>query len=145
MRLSALVVVLIAAWAAPAAAAPPGWHVEGDLAKARSGHTATLLPSGRVLVAGGRSGPPDGYTGTSEVFDPVRGTWSSGPGLSGARAHHTATLLLNGKVLVAGGDTWQTFASTEIYDPGDRLVPRPTDEPGAHGAYRSGSSTGTSR
>ncbi|RKH10821.1 hypothetical protein D7V97_12825 [Corallococcus sp. CA053C] len=71
----------------------------------RAGHTATLLPDGRVLFAGGY--PPEAKgarpaSGTTEVFDPETGTFSPGPDV-GARAFHTASLLPDGKVLLAGG------------------------------------------
>ena len=64
-------------------------------------HTATLLPNGKVLVAGGL------VTATcltsAELYDPASGTWSATGSLNTARYCHTATLLPNGKVLVAGG------------------------------------------
>ncbi len=44
------------------------------MATGRSGHTATLLPSGKVLVAGGIG--PVTYLVSAELYDPARGTWS---------------------------------------------------------------------
>ena len=73
----------------------------GSLGTARHGHTATLLPNGKVLVAGGYSG--SGSLASAELYDPATGTWSATGSLGTARDHHTATLLPNGKVLVAGG------------------------------------------
>lgn len=86
------------------------------LAQPRSGHTATLLEDGRVLLAGGvqldRGGNPVTLSSV-ELFDPVMGTVAPAPELgtgSGAsfvatpRAFHTATRLLGGKVLLAGGE-----------------------------------------
>ena len=67
----------------------------------RTNHTATLLPDGKVLVAGGRR---HGYIFESaELYDPASGTWTFGGSLAHRRTNHTATLLPNGKVLVAGG------------------------------------------
>ncbi|RKH35212.1 kelch repeat-containing protein, partial [Corallococcus llansteffanensis] len=71
----------------------------------RAGHTATLLPDGRVLFAGGYRPDAKGArqaSGTTEVFDPQTGTFSPGPDV-GPRAFHTASLLPDGKVLLAGG------------------------------------------
>src|SRR6266567_7883503 len=80
----------------------PSWVTTGSLATARDSHTATLLPSGKGLVAGGRNS--GGKLSSAELYDPVAGTWSSTGRLDHARAGHTATLLPSGKVLVAGGD-----------------------------------------
>jgi hypothetical protein len=41
------------------------WSSGGTMATTRNGHTATLLPSGEVLVAGGGPGSP---TNTAEVW-----------------------------------------------------------------------------
>ena len=93
------------------------WTATGSLNTARYLHTATLLPSGMVLVAGGYglSGP----LATSELYDPATGTWTDTGGLNIARYSHTATLLPNGKVLVAGGQLIDSSisASAELYDP----------------------------
>ena len=64
-------------------------------------HTATLLPNGKVLVAGGSNG--GGSLSSAELYDPASGSWSTTGSLATARDYHTATLLPNGKVLVAGG------------------------------------------
>ena len=73
-------------------------------------HTATLLPSGKVLVAGGDT---SGFS--AELYDPVSGTFATTGSLAMARALHTATLLPSGKVLVAGGES--LAAAAELYDP----------------------------
>jgi N-acetylneuraminic acid mutarotase len=62
---------------------------------ARTGHSATLLPDGQVLVAGGN---------TAELFDPATGTWTATGALPESFFGHSATLLPNGTVLIAGGD-----------------------------------------
>lgn len=78
----------------------------------RSSHSATLLPNGKVLVAGGV------ITATAELYDLSTNSWSYAASMSAARYSHTATLLPNGKVLVAGGYNGSTyFSSAELYDP----------------------------
>ena len=87
---------------APPALAAGTWAPTGSLNTARNGHTATLLPGGEVLVAGGFQ-PLSGILASAELYDPATGTWSTTGSLTTARLKHTATLLPNGKVLVAGG------------------------------------------
>ena len=94
----------------------PRWSATSPMASARTSHTATLLPSGKVLVVGGRdsSGPS---LGTAELYDPASGTWSTTGSLHWPRAGHTATLLSNGQVLVAGGYGYSGMHETgEMYD-----------------------------
>ena len=99
------------------------WTFTGNGGGHGENHTATLLPSGKVLVAGGHF-PSDGYfpaqyTNGASVYDPASGTWSVTGNLAAKRAGHTATLLPNGKVLVAGGanDSGSSLATAELYDP----------------------------
>ena len=86
------------------------FSVTGSMAEARTFHTATLLPSGEVLVAGG--GDEDS---TAEVYDPATGAFSITGGMEIGRSGHTATLLPNGSVLVAGGGIFAGLASAELY------------------------------
>jgi hypothetical protein len=98
------------------------WAVTGSLATARYAHTATLLPNGTVLVAGGSH-----ELASAEIYDPVAGTWSVTGSLTWGRDSHTATLLPNGAVLAVGGAVIPNFtsltvpptnlASVEFYDP----------------------------
>ena len=74
----------------------------GILGEARVYHTATLLPSGKVLVAGGQ-GIGGALLSSAELYDPATGTWTATGSLGTGRSFHTATLLPSGKVLVAGG------------------------------------------
>jgi hypothetical protein len=94
----------------------------GSLNTARTWHTATLLPDGRVLVAGSwdEFASDHQVIASAELCDPVSGTWSLAAPMSEARGGHTATLLLDGRVLVTGGDIDDgpgSAASAEIYDP----------------------------
>lgn len=85
------------------------WTLTGSLNTARFSHTGTLLPDGKVLVAGGFGPQPS--TGnqpvldTAELYDPATGTWMATGSMNVRRALHVAVLLTNGKVLVAGGRT----------------------------------------
>lgn len=92
------------------------WSAAGSMVTPRTEPLATLLPSGRVLVAGGRASS-GGASAVVELVDPTTHVWSPAPSMATAREHATATLLSSGKVLVAGGSTGSSAAaSTEIYD-----------------------------
>src|SRR4029453_13178629 len=85
--------------------------------RARSGHTATLLSNGNVLVTGGVD--ETGALAAAELYDPVSGSWSATGNMSVARVDHSATLLSSGWVLVAGGtsSTFEELGTAELYDP----------------------------
>lgn len=86
----------------------------------RTKHTATALPSGKVLVAGGWIGSaPLYWRRTAEVYDQATGSWTATSNtMSTPRGNHTATLLDSGKVLVVGGySTEGETATAELYDP----------------------------
>ena len=111
----------------PSAGRPAAWVATGSMIDARMDFTATLLPDGRVLVAGGDSGyyAVPRALASAELYDPVSGAWTTtGPMITG-RYRHTATLLPDGKVLVAGGNVSSSaqvgsdccLASAELYDP----------------------------
>jgi N-acetylneuraminic acid mutarotase len=89
------------------------WTATESMTEARTGHTATLLPDGKVLVAGGLG--TGGNLASAELYDPSSGTWSATGGMIETRIGHTATLLLGGIVLVAGGGA--SPSSAEVYDP----------------------------
>jgi N-acetylneuraminic acid mutarotase len=95
----------------------PRWSETRGMRVARSRHTATLLPSGLVLVAGGAGdqGPLDG----AELYDPATGFWSNTGSMSQARAGHTEALLPSGRVRVTGGYGPEdgVLLSSEEYDP----------------------------
>jgi N-acetylneuraminic acid mutarotase len=96
------------------------WAPSGSLHTARYSHTATLLPNGKVLVAGGWNSANSNPTNSAELYDPASGTWTTTGALHTERYYHTATLLANGKVLVVGGvdDSGNPSTSAELYDPG---------------------------
>lgn len=91
------------------------WAATSSMTAARSLHTATLLQSGKVLVAGGFGGST---LASAELYDPATGQWTSTGPLNTARLTHTATPLPGGKVLVAGGfGGGSSLSSAELYDP----------------------------
>jgi Kelch motif protein/galactose oxidase-like protein len=99
------------------------WRVTGPMNSVRSGHTASLLADGRVLVvAGGGTNFPD-VLDTAEVYDPATGKWTYTGKLFSGRTGHSATVLQDGKVLVFGGhiyDDWGDWIGVpgaELYDP----------------------------
>jgi hypothetical protein len=104
----------------------------GNLQDQRFFHTATLLPNGKVLVAGGAV-YADGYacfagTDSAELYDSASGTFASTVTMTNRRYAQTSTLLQNGAVLIAGGYSFDSYdcdnpgtspavASAETYDP----------------------------
>ncbi len=86
------------------------------LAVARSAHTATWLPSGRILIAGGKD--ENGRSRNSaEFFDPSVGSTVLTIDMVQARYGHTATPLHDGRVLFVGGYDEDCLFGVEIYDP----------------------------
>lgn len=78
----------------------------GHLNELRRGHTATALPDGGVIVAGGtRTDSPWSLASTWEMYEPASGTWRVVREVVTPRVEHTATLLADGRVLLAGGAT----------------------------------------
>lgn len=88
-----------------------------DMQVSRAAHTATALPDGRVLVAGGFI--ERGSSKGAEVYEVGTGRFAPLPPMVTTRHSHTATLLPDGKVLIAGGygEGSVTLAAAEIFDP----------------------------
>jgi hypothetical protein len=100
---------------------------------ARDGHTATLLQSGQVLLAGGETGwcncnpygnPAPVVGSSADLYAPATGKISPTGDMNVGRESHTATLLRDGRILIVGGYhldarqwDWLSEGSAEIYDP----------------------------
>ena len=99
-----------------AAAAEGMVTIAANMKAARSGHTATLLHNGDVLIAGGMDGDRS-YFDTVEAYSPATNTFTPARSMSARRVGHTATLLPDKRVLIAGGYNGDYLAGAEIYDP----------------------------
>jgi Galactose oxidase, central domain len=89
-----------------------------NMATERAFQTATLLPDGTVLIAGGEDQAGAALAST-EIFDPVKNTFTAGPNMQVARLAHTATPMPYGEVLLAGGTDGKMvtgFTQSEIYN-----------------------------
>ncbi len=99
------------------------WVPAAPMAHARQGHTATLLPDGRVLVVGGSGAGLDTDTHTAEAYRPSADRWEPvAPPLHG-HINTSAALLADGTVLIV-----DNVAGSERYDPAAnrwRPVPPP--------------------
>jgi N-acetylneuraminic acid mutarotase len=95
-------------------ASPPAVSFASSLNFARSSATATVLPSGNVLVTGGWDGAS--ARTDAEVYDPSNNSWTVVSGMSNGRFNHTATLLNTGDVLICGGQTGAGPAVTATCD-----------------------------
>lgn len=91
----------------------PGFSSTGSPSIHRYRAAVSLLPSGKVLAAGGGPDP----SATCEVYDPVSGTWSGTGSMAGIRESAATLMLPNGKVLVAGSETSNSAATAELYNP----------------------------
>ena len=88
-----------------------------DLAVARVGHQAVMLPTNKVLILGGWAG--DEVTATAERYDPKTGQFEVVGEMLEPRDGFTATQLQDGRVLVTGGynGSMNRLSSAELYDP----------------------------
>lgn len=105
------------------------WTPAGTLLNGLAYHSMTLLPDGRVLLAGGVNSSSE--LRTVQVYDPAANAWTEVAPMGTFRHAHTATLLPSGKVAVVGGfggivGNAQSQSSAETYDPAsDAWTPEP--------------------
>jgi hypothetical protein len=101
-------------------AATPAWTALPNMSIPRAQQfTATLLPDGRIFIAGGVSGGADG--GVCEIFDPRNpgAGWVIGPPMKYVRTYHSSFVLLADGTILAGGDPMVAGAPT----PHERFFP----------------------
>jgi N-acetylneuraminic acid mutarotase len=104
--------------------ATKSWTATAPLAQPRFGHTATLLPDGRVLVVGGSvsktvnsENAGSETLGSVEIYSPATGRWEFATPLTTPRSGHTATTLLDGTVLIVGGEEGGAATTAVRYNP----------------------------
>jgi hypothetical protein len=91
--------------------------VAAEMPVERDGPAVALLPTGKVLVAGGAAGLSK-YPRTAELYDPASQTFKPIPGEMTVGRYGSATATLpNGKVLIAGGYNGENLRSAELFDP----------------------------
>jgi hypothetical protein len=113
--LGAVVMLAIATWVS--ASSSQQVKPLDNLAVPRTGHTATALSDGRILITGGRDAASN-LVAAAEIFDPETQTSSASASLNTARVDHSVTLLADGRVLITGGsDDSGPLSSAEIFDP----------------------------
>ena len=92
------------------------WSSGPPLATARAFHTASRLPSGRILVAGGASTSGTAIQ-SSELFDGGANAWLAAGNLNDGRDFQTTDLLASGKLITTGGSgPLSSLASSELFD-----------------------------
>jgi N-acetylneuraminic acid mutarotase len=112
MAATIVVMLVVTAYAASGI-----WTKTASVHTPRDGHTATLLPNGNVVIAGGQNN--NQVTASSEVYSPTLDSWTVEGHLNVARSSASAVLLTNGEVLIAGGCVADclgaTTTSAELY------------------------------
>ncbi len=94
------------------------WTPIGEMNSPRGLPMGTVLPDGRVLVAGGLLYRDKGAIESAEIYDPRTGQWTETESMSTKRGLASLTRLPDGRVLAAGGvDGKEPVASAEVYDP----------------------------
>jgi N-acetylneuraminic acid mutarotase len=94
------------------------WKATAAMHAARHAMTGALLPSGKVLVAGGATGASDALI-SSELYDPGARLWTVGARMAQARSDYASIMLASGKVLFIGGENINglSIRNAELYNP----------------------------
>jgi hypothetical protein len=111
------------------------WTVVNPMSVPRAYHTATLLPSGMVLIAGGVADSSNAVAlPSAELFDPITAIWTQTSPMNDGHLGHTATLLQPSGVeqsdfvvLIAGGfgTSGDIFTAAELYKPPPPVARQP--------------------
>lgn len=110
-------------------------HFMGETGTPRAAHSATMLGSQMVLLAGGML--EDGVsTAETLIYDNIRGVFRDGPPLTVPRASHTATTLDDRRILVLGGYDGRTPLTTaELWEPEENQFVSLGDAPVSGGGH----------
>lgn len=75
------------------------------MSRTRTGHSATLLPNGNVIVAGGAEGLVSAAVPLDAIarFDPATNSWTDLGVMTTPRVGHTAAVLPDGMLVILGG------------------------------------------
>lgn len=96
------------------------WASTGSMTVSRVGHTALLLSTGKILVAGGAAGTSSSpqLHGSAELYEPSTGQWVGTGNFLTPRAFHTAVLLANGRPMIVGGGNFLStaYGAADTYD-----------------------------
>jgi hypothetical protein len=94
------------------------WTVAGAMITPRGDVAATVLPNGKVVVAGGFGGGDEALH-TAELYNPATNMWTPTGNLNVGRRGYALALLSDGRVLIVGGVNGGSaaLASAEIYNP----------------------------
>jgi WD40 repeat protein len=118
---AALLVAFATLLIAPATAGavnPVSFSPAGDMAVARDGPGAGLLPDGRVLVVGGYHNPGGVYESSTEIYNPSTNSFSAGPSTPTELYAPAVASLPDGRVLIAGGyDGSNIVARADVFNP----------------------------
>jgi N-acetylneuraminic acid mutarotase len=104
------------------------WESLAEMTQPRE-HVAAVGFERKLWVLGGRWG--EEMLNTVEVFDPITGTWSSGPTMAEARSGFGATVV-GERIVVAGGEVFsptRALTSTEILTEDAWLPAEPLPNP----------------
>jgi hypothetical protein len=99
------------------------WDAVSAMAVARGFAAAGLLPTGHVVVAGGRcSGGDKGVLDTAEMWSPAEDAWTALPAMHHARTAAAHCVLPSGRFAVVGGfgSDGEERGDGEVFDPARR-------------------------